>query len=239
MAGVSFKGDGVIHDRCAKLGTELFERQVAGKVLFGSFTREGADEALITYSDGHVGGAGMPGVGRALLFAGSSGQWKLVRWVDAPWLDCTEIPNTAPQRVLCLYAYTEQGISHGWFSVADITSPQTNSVAPERILFYTNYQDFSMSGMSAEEIKANEFGCDTGVVPKGKAYLVGLHSLHSSSAAPYFAVAEATYETGEDIASACGGAQRRKVRQTTGEVRFRVVAGKVTTVTPVQFVQPN
>jgi hypothetical protein len=73
-------------------------------------------------------------------------------------------------------------------------------------------------------------------VPQAQAWLLGIGSLRSSSTAPYFAVAKTWYETGKDIASACTGPHQRKVRETTGEIRFRVVAGKVTVVAPVQFV---
>jgi len=236
VPGARFDDRRVIHDRCAKLGSDLFERQIAGKILYGSFTSVGADEALVTYSDGQFGAPGIPGVGRAMLFARSNGHWKLAQLLDAPWSDCTEIPKTAPQGLLCLYGYTEQGIRHEWFSVQEFTPHGTKSAtAPDRVLFHTTYQGFSV-GLSKAEIEANEAGCPTAAVPKGKAYLVWLHALRSSNAAPYFAVAGATYETAEDIASACEGPHPRKVRQLTGQIRFRDVDGKVTVVTPVQFV---
>jgi len=66
--------------------------------------------------------------------------------------------------------------------------------------------------------------------------LTFIESIESSDASPYFAVANVTYETGADIASACTGPHPRKVRTTKGKVRFREAAGKVTAVTPVPFV---
>jgi len=209
------------HDGCAKAGSAVFERGDYAKVLYGSFSGEGADEALVTYRND-----GRWGVGAVLLFARSNGRWHPVRSVDAPWTECTEIPNTVPQRLLCRFGYTEQGINTQWFYVWQVAPAGTKDPGPYagQMLFHK------------DEGPSNQLGCDAGAVPKGKAFFTGFAWLHASSTVPYFAAAGATYETAEDIASACGGPHQRKVRESTGEIRFSVAGGQIRAVTPVPFV---
>ena len=216
-------------NHCSKLNGYPSEGDVAfalTAILYGSFTRAGSDEAYATFFSPNFSHA--DNFGGGVLFAHANGSWKLARWFPGWLMDrCTGIPQTAPQLNLCATGFTGQGetTSSVWVWRVPLSGGSLIPVGDALL------RADDTSGVSQEA----ENGCYSGV-PRGRAHLTAIESIEPSSVAPYFAVAKVSYETGEDIASACNGAHPRKVRTTQGQVHFREVAGKVTAVTPLPFV---
>jgi hypothetical protein len=196
-------------------------------IVYGSFTRSGSDEAYLTYYSQTVEPHAY-NFGGGLLFARATGGWKLVRWYRGGQLDrCTLVPHTSPLRLLCASAFSNMGESDSRVAVRSI--PPSGDKLDEQVPLL---EASDTSGTSAEAEK----GCYGGV-PKGEARLLFIDSPKAWDQSPYFAKAELTYETAEDIAAACGAQSTRKVRQTKAFARFAERNGTVTIVTPIKFVE--
>ncbi len=206
-------------------------------IVYGSFTRAGADQAYVTYYSNSVEGH-VTNFGGGILFERTKGVWKLVRWYRGGQMDgCIPIPATNPLKLLCATGYTNQGESDESVLVRSV--PATgNALASDPPL------------LQAHDLRATQYGDKNGCytdTPKGQAYLLGIGFLptpHGSwqwiatSSPQYFAETHVQYETGADIAAACSGSHPRKVRETNGIVRFAWRSGRVVMSSPITFYNP-
>ncbi len=195
-------------------------------ILYGSFSHAGSDQAYVTFFTPSLPHA--DNFGGGILFVRANASWRLERWFPGWQMDrCAKVPNTAPQRVLCATGFSGQGETTSSVWVWRVPASGNALVSVGDALLRAD----DTSGINPEA----ENGCYSGV-PAGRAWLTSIESIEPATTPPYFAVANVTYETSTDIASACAGTHPRKVRITKGQVRFRAAGGNVTAVTPVPFV---
>ncbi len=195
-------------------------------VVYGSFTQANADQAYVTYSVSFEPHANDFGGG--ILFERAAGKWKLVRWYPGGQMDhCLALPVADVQNMLCLTGYTGQGEVDS--SVWQRRVPRNGDSGPfwKASIGVLKAQDGRESGNSNYQCTLKR--------AKDEAVLLSIGDLKRSKAPGFFAESSVIYASARDVGASCRKQQFADVEETKGVVRYKLVGGRVVTVTSAKF----
>ncbi len=199
-------------------------------IVYGAFTKPGADQAYVSYSASFEPHA--TGFGGGILFVRRAGAWKLVRWYPGGQMaDCVALPPAGTQSLLCLSSYMGQGEidSSVWLNrVPDSDADGAFAAAAIAILKAQDDRDAA----------STDYQCTLKRAPSD-AILLSVDHIKRSGAPGILAEAVVSYATARDVAAACRAKSFADVKTVNGVVRFRLAAGKVVADTPVPFAAPD
>ncbi|MDE2183310.1 MAG: hypothetical protein KGJ78_09840 [Alphaproteobacteria bacterium] len=184
-------------------------------VLYGAVTRQGTDEAYVTYAADFEPHANNFGGG--ILFARKAGTWRLVRWYPGGEMDrCLALPGQGPLRFLCLDDYMGQGEADSsvWLRSVPVETPTG-----------------ILKAQDDREASDPDYQC----AAAGKSVLLAIDGLKRSKAPGVFAESAVRYAKAQDAAAACRKHNFAHVRETAGVVRYELRRGRVVAVTPEKF----
>ena len=185
-------------------------------VAYGSFTRQNADEAYLTYHspslEPHANN-----FGGGILFERVNDRWKLIKWFRGGQMkSCLAFQVDGRQNMLCLDGYAGQGEvdSSIWVEQVPAVSEST-----ERKLIL-GAQDHRKA------VDQGNYQCGLKRA-KDEGILMAVHDLKRSQVPGFFAEASVTYATAHDVNSACRKGRFAQVKETSGVVRFFLKDGTI------------
>jgi hypothetical protein len=185
-------------------------------VAYGNFTARARDEAYLTYTglEAHV-----CNFGGGILLRRTNSQWNVVRWECAGQMDkCIALPDSGPQRMLCLDGYAGMGERD---SAVTVQSLEDGPLRKKRSLGVLAAQSFADSDELLEK-----FVCKT-LVPQHRDMLLSIDSLSRSAEPGVLAVSKISYAPAADIAQACANNRLQKIKVRRDVVRYRLRNGDV------------
>jgi len=185
-------------------------------VALGSFTAKGADEAYLTYSglEPHANN-----FGGGILLRRTNGKWTPVRWVPGGQMDnCVALPESGPQRMLCLTGYGGMGETDSSVWLFDLT-PLTGKSEFKRTKVLAA-QDGREAGGDAS------YYCDNAVRAK-RDLLLSIDDLTRSRENGVLATSKITTASAADVRDACKANTFSDVGTKDGAVRYRLAGGAI------------
>lgn len=196
-------------------------------VVYGSFTRQNADEAYVTYTspslEPHANN-----FGGGILFERVGDRWKLIKWFRAGQMNkCLAFPVDGCQSMLCLDGYVGQGEVDSSIWVEKVPA-QGESTERKLVL---GAQDGRKEGLGNYQCSLKR--------AKDEAILLLINDLKRSQVPGFFAEASVTYALALDANNACRKGRFAHVKETRGVVRFILKNGTIEVVNRVKFAKTD
>jgi hypothetical protein len=185
-------------------------------VAYGSFTAKAADEAYLTYSGLEPHSASFGG---GILLRRGNGSWKPIRWIPGGQMDhCVALPDSGPQRMLCLGGYGGMGETDSSVSVFDLT-PLTGKGDIKRTNVLRAQDGREAAGDAS-------YYCDNAVRAK-RDLLLSINDLSRGHEPGVLATSKITTAAAADVRDACAHNTFSDVDTKESAVRYRLVNGAV------------
>lgn len=156
-------------------------------IAYGDFSGTKVDEAYLSYRSNWESHANNFGGG--VLFRRTDGRWKVVRWYIGKYLsDCVALPDTVPQKMLCLGSFMNYETDATWIAVDSLGDDENRAV-------------LAAEGHVFDEYDPDKFKkqCSKGDTDK----LLEIKNLRRSQKQGVFAEATVTYMTKKDYNNVC------------------------------------
>lgn len=204
-------------------------------IAYGSFTRQNAEEAYVSYMsyslEPHVNN-----FGGGILFERINDQWKLIKWYRGSQMkNCLTFSVENRQKMLCLNGYAGQGEIDSSVWVEQVPA---DGDATERDLILAAQDARKAGGPKSGPFAGSNYQCGLQRA-QDEAILLRIHKLKRSRVPGFFAEASVTYATARDAGNACKKARFARVKETRGVVRFVLRNKTIEALTPAKFAKTD